>query len=81
VDSTSWLGFTRQVNRGRLREEGGLTVLDTDEAVRCAEIIFLALPDTKIPEVFEKEIAPHLQRGQTLLFAHGLVVYFWTFAA
>lgn len=61
-----------------LAKRRGLSVLETDEAVRRAEIIFLALPDTKIPEVFEKEIAPHLQRGQTLLFAHGFAVYYRT---
>ena len=37
-----------------------LKVLDTSEAVRSADVIFLALPDTKIPEVYEREIAPSL---------------------
>jgi ketol-acid reductoisomerase len=59
-------------------QRSGLKVFDTADAVRRAQIIFLALSDTKIPEVFEKEIAPHLQAGQTLLFAHGFAVYYRT---
>ena len=59
-------------------KRSGLKVFDTADAVRRAQIIFLALSDTKIPEVFEKEIAPHLQAGQTLLFAHGFAVYYRT---
>jgi ketol-acid reductoisomerase len=61
-----------------LAKRSGLTVLNTDEAVRRAEIIFLALRDTEMPEVFDKGIAPHLKRGQTLLFAHGFAVYYRT---
>jgi ketol-acid reductoisomerase len=56
----------------------GFKVLNTAEAVRRAEIIFLALPETKIPEVYEQEIAPQLQGGETLLFAHGFAVYYRT---
>ena len=56
----------------------GFKVFNTAEAVRRAEIIFLALPETKIPEVYEQEIAPQLQGGETLLFAHGFAVYYRT---
>jgi len=56
----------------------GFKVFNTAEAVRRAEIIFLALPETKIPEVYEQEIAPQLQGGEALLFAHGFAVYYRT---
>jgi ketol-acid reductoisomerase len=55
-----------------------LTVLETSEGVRRADIIFLALPDTTMPEVYENEIAPGLRPGQTLLFAHGFAIYYRT---
>jgi ketol-acid reductoisomerase len=35
-----------------------LTVLETSEAVRQSDIVFLALPDTKMPNIFAKQIAP-----------------------
>jgi len=55
-----------------------LSVRTTAEAVRAADIIFLALPDTRIPEVFACDVAPHLQPGQTLLLAHGFAIYYGT---
>jgi ketol-acid reductoisomerase len=56
----------------------GLKVFDTAETVRRAEIIFLALPDTAMPEIYKKEIAPHLRANQTLLFAHGFAIQYRT---
>src|SRR6267142_2006797 len=49
----------------------GFKVFNTAEAVRRAEVIFLALPETKIPKVYKQEIAPQLRGGETLLLAHG----------
>ena len=50
----------------------------TSEAVRAADVIFLALPDTRIPEIFARDIAPNLKTGQTLLFAHGFAILYRT---
>lgn len=61
-----------------LARRNHLRVLDTDEAVRRADIVFLALPDTKIPQVYNTDIRPHLHEGQTLLFAHGFAIYYRT---
>jgi ketol-acid reductoisomerase len=55
-----------------------LKVLNTPEAVRRADVIFLALPETKMPEVFERDIGPHLRSSQTLLFAHGFTIHYGT---
>src|SRR5881628_1934524 len=55
-----------------------LRVFETADAVRRSDIIFLALPDTKMPAVYKKEIAPNLRAGQTLLFAHGFVIHYRT---
>jgi len=59
----------------------GLKVLDTAEAARRADIIFLALPDTQMPAVYKEEIAPSLRSGQTLLFAHGFAIHYRTIIA
>src|SRR5438309_5558149 len=55
-----------------------LKVFETSEAVRRADVIFFALPDTKMPAVYKNEIAPELRSGQTLLFAHGFAVHYRT---
>jgi ketol-acid reductoisomerase len=52
-------------------EAAGLTVRSVDEAAREADIIMILIPDTKQAEVYDESIAPYLQAGKTLMFAHG----------
>src|ERR1700685_2671818 len=59
-------------------KERGLAVYPTAEAVRRADVIFVALPDTKQPAAYEKDIAPNLAPGKTLLFSHGFSIHFKT---
>src|SRR5439155_24448951 len=59
-------------------KEKGFKVVSTAEAVRLAEVIFLALPDTKQPAIYERDIAPNLSKGKTLLFSHGFSIHFKT---
>lgn len=56
----------------------GFEVVPTAEAVRRADVIFVALPDTKQPAAYEKDIAPNLSKGKTLLFSHGFSIHFKT---
>jgi ketol-acid reductoisomerase len=56
----------------------GFEVLDTAEAVKKADVIFIAVPDLVIPSVYEKDIAPNLTKGKTLLFSHGFAIHFKT---
>jgi ketol-acid reductoisomerase len=59
-------------------EEKGFAVVSVPEAVRQADVIFVALPDTKQPAVYQKDIAPFLSKGKTLLFSHGFSIHFKT---
>lgn len=59
-------------------KKAGFKVFSTAEAVRLADIVFLALPDTKIPEVFQRDVAPQLRPGQTLILAHGFAIHYRT---
>ncbi len=56
----------------------GFKVMDTADAVKAADVIFVAVPDTKIAAVYNKDIAPNLTKGKTLLFSHGFAVHFKT---
>jgi ketol-acid reductoisomerase len=58
--------------------EKGFKVYSTAEAVRRADVIFVAIPDTKQPKAYEKDIAPNLTKGKTLLFSHGFAIHFKT---
>lgn len=59
-------------------EEYGFKVMDTADAVKAADIIFIATPDTKIAAIYNKDIAPNLEKGKTLLFSHGFAIHFKT---
>jgi ketol-acid reductoisomerase len=62
----------------KVAEDYGFKVVDTAEAVKLADVIFVAIPDTKQPSVYEKDIAPNLTKGKTLLFSHGFAIHFKT---
>jgi ketol-acid reductoisomerase len=72
------VGLYRRSKSRVLAKKSGLKVFDTQEAVGRGDVLFLALPDTKIPEIFERDIAPNLRRNQTLLFAHGFAIFYQT---
>ncbi len=57
-------------------EAAGLRVLSVAEAAKEADMIMLLMPDHVQAEVYEKEIAPALGKGKTLMFAHGFNIHF-----
>ena len=57
-------------------EEAGLTVRTIPEVVRGAQIVSILLPDGPQAEVYREEIAPNLDPGTALLFAHGFSVFY-----
>jgi ketol-acid reductoisomerase len=59
-------------------KDKGFEVYPTAEAVKRADVIFVALPDTKQAKAYEKDIAPNLTKGKTLLFSHGFSIHFKT---
>ncbi|MDQ3198454.1 MAG: ketol-acid reductoisomerase [Verrucomicrobiota bacterium] len=72
------VGLLPKSRSRRTARQDGLCLTNTAAAVRKADLIFLALPDTKMAQVFQEEIAPNLRSGQTLLFAHGFAIHYRT---
>ena len=58
--------------------EKGFEVVPTAEAVRRADVIFVALHDTKQAAAYTQDIAPNLAKGKTILFSHGFSIHFKT---
>src|SRR5271168_5287500 len=56
----------------------GFKVFSTGEAVRRADVIFVAIPDTKQAKAYTQDIAPNLAPGKTLVFSHGFAIHFKT---
>jgi len=59
-----------------LAADAGLRVADVADAVREADVIMIAVPDTAQKGVYDAEIAPNLQPGQLVMFAHGFNIHF-----
>ncbi|MGZ4987481.1 MAG: ketol-acid reductoisomerase [Limisphaerales bacterium] len=59
-------------------KQKGFEVVTTAEAVKRADVIFVAIPDTKQPKAYKKDIEPNLTPGKTLLFSHGFAIHFKT---
>jgi len=57
-------------------EEAGLTVKTNAEAAAWADVVMMLLPDTEIAAVYEADVAPNLNDGDALFFAHGFNVRF-----
>ncbi|HYD53729.1 MAG TPA: ketol-acid reductoisomerase [Gemmatimonadaceae bacterium] len=62
-------------------EAQGLGVLDTAEAARAGDVIMILTPDVGQRDLFERDVAPSLAAGKTLMFAHGFNVHFGRIAA
>ena len=72
------IGLYKKSKSREVAKKLGFDVMDTAEAVKVADVIFVATPDTVIPAVYEKDIAPNLTKGKTLLFSHGFAIHFKT---
>jgi ketol-acid reductoisomerase len=54
----------------------GCEVLDTPEAVKRADLISVLIPDPIQAKVYKEQMAPHMGKGKTLLFAHGFNIHY-----
>jgi ketol-acid reductoisomerase len=59
-----------------LAEAAGLRVEDVADAVKAADVIMIAVPDTLQKSVYDADIEPNLRPGQLLMFAHGFNIRF-----
>ena len=57
-------------------KEAGLEVATTAEAAKKADIIMILVPDEKQAKLYKEEIAPYLEEGNALVFAHGFNIHF-----
>jgi len=72
------IGLYEGSKSAAVAKDKGFEVYLTAEAVKRADVIFVALPDTKQAAAYEKDIAPNLTKGKTLLFSHGFSIHFKT---
>jgi ketol-acid reductoisomerase len=57
-------------------EAAGLKVATVADAAKAADFIMILLPDEKQGKIYNEEIAPNLEEGNSLVFAHGFNIHF-----
>jgi len=57
-------------------KKDGFEVVTPSEAAKRSQVIMMLIPDTLQPEVYAREIAPNLEEGDALAFAHGFNIHF-----
>src|SRR6202790_2280472 len=57
-------------------EAAGLKVLSVAEAAKAAQMVMILVSDHIQADLYNKEIAPHMTAGKTLMFAHGFNIHF-----
>ncbi len=70
------VGLTPSSARRKQVEADGLKVYNTAEAAKMADIIMILIPDEKQAAMYEESIAPNLEAGNILMFAHGFNINF-----
>lgn len=57
-------------------EEAGLKVMTAAEATKAADFIMILINDEKQAALYKQDIAPNLEAGKTLAFAHGFNIHY-----
>src|SRR5262249_22872740 len=57
-------------------EAAGLRVMSTADAAKAAQIIMILVSDHIQGDLYNREIAPHMTAGKTLMFAHGFNIHY-----
>ncbi len=57
-------------------ESAGLTVKNTTDAVKDADLVMILTPDEFQSQLYKNEIEPNIKQGATLAFAHGFSIHY-----
>ena len=70
------VGLRKDSSRVKDAKKAGLEVLEVAAAAKKADIVMLLVPDELCADIYEREIAPNLEAGNVLAFAHGFNIHF-----
>lgn len=57
-------------------KEAGLKVATVADASKAADVIMILVPDEKQRAIYEAGVAPYLEEGNALVFAHGFNIHY-----
>lgn len=59
-----------------LAKEAGFEVYPVKEAAKLADVIMMLTPDEKMADIYAESVAPVLEKGKHLAFAHGFNIHY-----
>lgn len=70
------IGLHESSQSRKSAEEAGLKVCSVSDAAKEADMIMVLVPDEIQAQLYENEVAPYLEEGDTLAFAHGFNIHY-----
>ncbi|WP_020612442.1 ketol-acid reductoisomerase [Sediminispirochaeta bajacaliforniensis] len=70
------VGLRKGSRSWKKAEAYGIPVYTVEEAAKRGDVVMVLLPDELQAEIYAKEIAPGLEAGNMLMFAHGFAIHF-----
>ena len=70
------VGLRPSSSSAETARDSGLEVRTPAEAADWADLVMMLVPDQHMSDVYRDDIAPHLEPGNALFFAHGFNVHF-----
>ena len=68
------IGLYEGSKSAEVAKKDGFTVMNTEDAVRQADVVMILVNDEKMKAIYDTGVAPNLKPGMTLAFAHGFNV-------
>jgi ketol-acid reductoisomerase len=75
------IGLRKESASWKTAEDAGLKVKTVAEAAKDSNVIMILLPDQTQKYVYDNEIAPYLEAGDTLAFGHGFNIHYKSIVA
>jgi ketol-acid reductoisomerase len=70
------VGLRENGSSWNLAKEDGMNVKSIEDAAKEADIIHILLPDEIQEKVYNEQIAPYVEAGNTISFSHGYNIHF-----
>ena len=70
------VGLRENGSSWNIAKEDGMTVKSIEDASKEADIIHILLPDETQEKVYNEQIAPYVEAGNTISFSHGYNIHY-----
>ncbi len=70
------VGLAKNSKSKEKAEEFGIEVFEVSEAAKRADIVMMLVPDEVSADVYNEQVAPYMEKGNTLMYAHGFNIHY-----